>query len=155
MPLKKESEPVTSDEWLYRRVHADRFRTDRTPFVSPGAFEPRVKGKYADIDGISLFRAACLGDVEEMMSLVVDPEKRKRIGVVRISVAEVESLGLTVVSSPTEGVAGHVSIPELSADAYKMTKPQCKLWMTELAELVSPQERIVRVTDPMNSRRGD
>ncbi len=155
MPLKKESEPITSDEWLYRRVHADRFRTDKTPFVSPGAFEPRVKGRNADTDGISLFRAACLESAHEITALVADLEKRRKIGVVKVLVAEVETLGITVLPTKFEGISGHVSLPELSADAYKdkMTKPQCKLWMNELAKLVSPEERIVIDTDPMNSRR--
>ncbi len=33
--MKDESEPVTSDEWLIRRVHEVSFRTEKTSYISP------------------------------------------------------------------------------------------------------------------------
>ena len=60
MTLKDENDPITPDEWFLRRVHCDKFRTDKTPLISPNAFEPRIKGRDPDKDGISLFRCAVL-----------------------------------------------------------------------------------------------
>lgn len=154
MPLKEETEPIADDEWLYRRVHTTRFRTAKTPFVSPGAFEPRTKGDHPDTDGISLFRAACLNEAGDILVLIEDPGKRIENGVVKVSVREFKSLGLSVVSTPRDNIFGHVSIPELSAGAYaeKSTRQKCKKWMTDLAELASPTDRIVLAPDPMNPR---
>jgi hypothetical protein len=58
--MKHEFDPVTDDEWLLRRVHRQYFRNDPNLLISPSAFEPRVKGREPDVDGISLFRLACL-----------------------------------------------------------------------------------------------
>ena len=152
MPLKEETEPITDDEWLYRRVHTMRFRTARTPFVSPSAFEPNVKGKYPDTDGISLFRADCLRSAEDILANISDPEKRKANGVVKLQVSELKSLGLSVKSTPDDNLRGHVSVPELSAGTFVKEKTRCKDCMKKLAELVSPEERIVVKPDPINPR---
>lgn len=154
MPLKEETEPIADDEWLYRRVHTMGFRTAKTPFVSPSAFEPRVKGEAPDTDGISLFRADCLELPEDILALIDDVEKRKSNGIVRVSVSEVKKLGLSVSPTPVDTIPGHISLPELSATAFanKDTRPQCKLWMYGLAELVSPEDRIVFHPDPAKPR---
>ena len=152
MPLKDETEPITDDEWLYRRVHATRFRTARTPFVSPGAFEPIIKGNYPDIDGISLFRADCLSSAEDVLASISDPKKRKANGVVKLQVSELKSLGLSVEFTPDDTIRGHVSIPELSADAFVEERARCKELMNKLAEMASPEERIVVEPDPLNRR---
>lgn len=64
--MKSESDAITDDEWLLRRVHRDRFRIGKMPFISPGAFEPRLpeKCRDPDIDGISLYRESCLANPE-------------------------------------------------------------------------------------------
>jgi len=154
MPEKNETDPVTDDEWLFRRVHETRFRTSKTPFVSPGAFEPRTSGDQADVDGISLFRAACLDKPGDVLVLIVDSKKRDSNGIVKISVGEIRALGLSVVSTPLEEIRGHVSIPELSSGAFAdmEQKAQCKLWMNKLADLASPENRIVLDPIPMIPR---
>jgi hypothetical protein len=55
---KHESEPIGDDEWLLRRVRRERFRPLQIPLIAPAAFEPRIKGRDPDVDGISLFREA-------------------------------------------------------------------------------------------------
>ena len=69
--MKSETDPITDDEWLMRRVRIERFRDDKTPFILPGAFEPRIKGREPDIDGISLYREECLANPEEILSAVI------------------------------------------------------------------------------------
>jgi hypothetical protein len=63
--MKSEHDPITDEEWLLRRVRKEQFRTEKTPIISPNAFEPRIKGQDPDTDGISLYRAQCLSDPGE------------------------------------------------------------------------------------------
>lgn len=157
MARKKETDPLDDDEWLFRRVHADRFRTDKSPYVSPGAFEPRVRGNQPDVDGISLFRADCLEQPSQILELIVDPEKRRKNGVVKVLVAEVRGLGLSIVLTPRDDIPGHVSIAELSSETFadKEKRPECKLKMTDLAKLSSSESRIVLEPTPVNPRTSD
>ena len=117
--MKSESDAITDDEWLLRRVPRCRFRNDKTPFISPGAFEPRLAGRShdPDLDGISLYREACLTNPDDCL-LPVAADKRSEWGIVRISVAEIRELGMSAVSVHDDQVAGHVVIPELSASAF-------------------------------------
>src|SRR5689334_1348658 len=73
--MKSEGDPITDDEWLLRRVRIEKFRTDRVPIISPNAFEPRVRGCDVDMDGISLYRAACIADPSEVLATVA-PERQ-------------------------------------------------------------------------------
>ncbi|MBX3419384.1 MAG: hypothetical protein KF851_17400 [Pirellulaceae bacterium] len=154
MPKKEEAEPIADDEWLYRRVYADRFRTNKTPYVSPGAFEPRVKGSEQDVDGISLYRADCLDKADDILALIHDSAKRKINGIVKVLVSEIRSIGLSVNSTPRDEIRGHVSIPELSSTAFsdKNKRPKCKEWVFRLAGFASSDERIVVQPIPMNPR---
>ena len=154
MPKKFETEPISDDEWLFRRVHTSRFRTNKTPYVSPGAFEPRVKGNDPDDDGISLFRSDCLETAEEILAQIHDAEKRNANGIVKLLVSEVKAIGLTVIATPREGIRGHVSIPEMSSQAFshKDSRLRCEEWMYRLAEFASPEDRIVVPPIPLNPR---
>ncbi len=144
--MKKETDPIAPDEWLIRRVHRDQFRTGKDPYVSPKAFRPRVKGDQPDTDGISLFRLACLRDENDILEMISDEQKRKAIGFVRVQVAELSNLGLTVRRTPIEAIRGHVSIPEMDVDA--MSDPdkrsQINERMDKLAKLTSQDDRILR-----------
>jgi hypothetical protein len=84
--MKSETDPITDDEWLLRRVRIEKFRTDKVPLISPNAFEPRVKGRDPDTDGISLYRAACLADPSEVLATIA-PERMHEYGIVRIPVS--------------------------------------------------------------------
>lgn len=59
--MKSEDDPITDDEWLLRRVRVEKFRTNKLPVVSPNAFEPRIRGRDPDGDGISLHREGFFG----------------------------------------------------------------------------------------------
>jgi hypothetical protein len=141
--MKSETDPITDDEWLLRRVRVEKFRTDRVPAISPNAFEPRVKGRDPDTDGISLYRAACLADPAEVLANVA-PERRHEYGIVRVPVALLKSLGLSVQSTPDDQIKGHVSIPELNAAAYDAEKALFTPIKDKLAAEASKDDNIVR-----------
>lgn len=141
--MKAEDEPITDDEWLLRRVHRERFRTDSLPLISPGAFEPRCKGRDIDTDGISLFRSACLNDPSDILAEIAE-EKRPSIGIVRISKAFLSMLGLNVVGRPVPAITGHVVIPELNADDYKANKAKFIPFLKDIADEASKDENVIR-----------
>jgi hypothetical protein len=141
--MKSEGDPITDDEWLLRRVRVEKFRTDKVPILSPNAFEPRVKGRDPDTDGISLYRAACLSDPSEVLATVA-PERRHEYGVVRVAVSFLKSLGLSVRSTPDEPIKGHITIPELNAAAYEVAKASFTPVKEKLAVEASKDENIVR-----------
>lgn len=144
--MKDESEPITDDEWFLRRVIKDRFPTDESPLISPNAFEPRLKGRDIDTDGISLYREACLADPSEALPTVVrgkgeeGEEKQRPVpGLVRVSKRLLDDLGLSVRSAPDTRVRGHVVIPELNAPDYIRNKAAYKLVLVKLAEAATKE----------------
>ena len=145
--MKAETEPITDDEWLLRRVRLEKFRTDKVPVISPNAFEPRVTGRDPDTDGISLHRAACLADPSEVLATLV-PERRHEYGIVRIPVSLLRSLNLSVASKPDERVKGHVVIPELNADDYASDKSRFTPLKYKLATEASKDKNILRRPTP-------
>lgn len=147
MSLKDEFEPITDDEWVVRRVPANRFRDHKSPYVSPGAFEPRTKGEAPDEEGISLYRLACLGGVQPILDFIGDPNKQAMTGFVRLRVSDVRRLGLSIVASKDVNLVGHVVIPELCAEAWRDTehrRPACRQHIMQLAELASQPDAILR-----------
>jgi hypothetical protein len=137
--MKAETDSITPDEWLLRLVYQDRF-TNRVPVISPNAFEPRVKSRYPDTDGISLYRKDCLNDPADAL-LAVAEEKRPLTGIVQIPVSLLTDLSLTVRPAP-DVVPGHVVVPELSAEAYSLDKARFTPIKLRLAEVAS--ENILR-----------
>ena len=129
--MKDESDVITIDEWLLRRIHYDRFG----PPLSPGAFEPRIKGRNPDTTGISFFRQSCINDPVVILA-VVNPGKRAEKGIVRISISLLIQMGLSVVIRPIPEVRGHVEIPEINSTDYK-TKKTSQIWpmLVKIAEL--------------------
>ncbi|HXG08676.1 MAG TPA: hypothetical protein VNK04_02710 [Gemmataceae bacterium] len=144
--MKAETDPITDDEFLLRRVRIERFRTDQIPIISPNAFEPRIQGRDPDTDGISFYRAACLNEPDEILALL-DPQRWRENGIVRLSVSFLKSLNLSVVSKPDARVNGHVVIPELNSRDYQADKARFKPIMLKLAEEASKDENIVRRPD--------
>lgn len=140
--MKDETEAVTEDEWLVRRITAERFKRGRDPH-SPNAFEPRIKGREIDEDGISLYRLSCLSDATEVLS-IVDPAKWSGIGLVRVSVRVIKSLNLTVMIAPDIHVRGHVVIPQMNAADYKAHKWWFEPIKRKLAEEASEELNIIR-----------
>ena len=141
--MKSEDDLITDDEGLLRRVRKERFRTTTVAVISPNAFEPRTEGRDPDIDGISFYREQCLADAAEILAAVV-VEKRAEIGIVRVSVSFLKSLGLTVVSKPVPGIKGHIVIPELNAADYKQHKARFTPIKEKLAAEASLDANIVR-----------
>lgn len=134
--MKPETDPITDDEWLLRLVWEDRF-TKKVPIISPRLFEPRI-GNHPDIDGLSFFREACVANPADTL-VVVNADKRARYGIVRIPVASLAKLSLSVQMSRIEMVPGHVVIPELNSTAFsdKANKPFFTTTQLRLAEIAS------------------
>lgn len=144
--MKAETDPITDDEWLLRRVRVEKFRTDTTPIISPNAFEPRLPGpkvRDPDIDGISLYREACLMAAEDILATVVE-DRRNEYGIVRIPVTLLSHLNLSVQSRPDSRILGHVVIPELNAAAYEADKARFIPIKQQLAAVASEEGNIVR-----------
>lgn len=144
--MKPETDPITDDEWLLRRVRVERFRTDKTPVISPNAFEPRLPGpkvRDPDTEGISLYRQDCLASPDDILATVAE-DKRDEFGIVRVPVTLLKTLHLTVEFRQDSRVLGHVIIPELNAPAYAAGKAPFTPILLRLAEVASEDANIVR-----------
>ena len=139
--MKAETDPVTPGEWLLRLVWEDRF-TAKVPIISPRTFEPRT-GKHPDADGLSLFREACVANPAEVLAVIAE-DKRARYGIVRVPVAALGGLGLTVSASPIDTVAGHVVIPEVNSTTFQDKANTPFFVRTQLALATIASENIVR-----------
>lgn len=119
---------------------------DKTPVISPNAFEPRLPGpkvRDPDIEGISLYRQDCLASPEDILATVAE-DKRHEFGIVRVPVALLQALNLTVEFRRDTRVLGHVVIPELNATAYAAGKAPFTPTLLRLAEIASEDANIVR-----------
>lgn len=148
--MKAETDPITPDEFFIRRIHKSKLRAGKSPYVSPNAFEPRLPEpnvKDPDTDGISLYREACLQSPEEVLANVSE-EKRRAIGLVRVSGSLVlGELKLEVISSQTD-IRGHVVIRDIRCETYTDKsggQERCKRLMLRLAEEASREENMVRI----------
>ena len=147
--MKSESDPITDEEWLLRRVRREQFRTEKYPLISPNAFEPRIKGREPDTDGISLYRQACLADVSMILETVAN-ERRSEYGIVRVPVTLLRTLNLTVTAVPDERILGHVVIPELNASDYAANKSAFLSIKEALATVASEDANILRWPNPID-----
>ncbi len=145
--VKPETDEITDDEWLLRRVDATAFRDRKTPLVSPNAFEPRTKGRDIDVTGISLYRLDCLAKPEDILATIPE-EKRSLKGIVKIPVALIKSLKLTIVVEEDNRVLGHVVISELNADSYTKDPIAIKPILLQLATSASQPENILLRPSP-------
>jgi len=134
---KAETDPITDDEFLLRRIRRERLRPDQTPIISFKAFEPRTKGREPDVDGISMFRLACLANPGAIVGDATDN------GVVQIPASELRRLGLTINSSPVPSIPGHVVIRELNAAEWLNSKNRLKMIAEELAVVASQPSNIL------------
>jgi hypothetical protein len=119
---------VDPGEYLLRRVSKEPQRYDPSldiP-VSPLEFRPNRK---QDVDGLSFFRESKLSPTRLANSSATKPASN--YVVVRIKVADLLGLGLTVKLDQQEGdLPGHVLIPELAAAGLD-DSPTCN-WMKEI-----------------------
>ena len=148
--MKPESDPIADDEWLLRRVRIDQFRTEVFPQISPNAFEPRIKGRDPDVDGISLYQAACLADPADILA-AVSPDRIREYGIVRVPVNLLKSLHLSVESRPNLQILGHVVIPELNSVDYAANKVTFTPIKMQLAAAASEEANIIRHPSPPES----
>lgn len=103
--MKAETDPITEDEWLLRRVHFDQFEVNGNGILK-NAFRPRISGRDPDTNGISLFREACLSHPGEILSHL--PEERRGLsGIVRIPFSLINGMGLTFRSDRRDRRARH------------------------------------------------
>ena len=77
------------------------------------------------------------------MLAVIAEDKRARYGIVRVPVAALSGLGLTVVTSPSDTVAGHVVIPELNSTAFQDKANTPFFVRTQLALATIASEHII------------
>lgn len=145
--MKDETDPITDDEWFLRRVRVEKFRTDKVPTISPNAFEPRVKGRDPDTDGISLYRESCLASPDEVLAPVAE-DRRHEYGIVRIPYSLLKSHNLTVRIVRDDRVKGHVVIPELNASDYEADKARFTPIKDRLAAVASEDQNILRSPTP-------
>lgn len=111
--MKSEDEPIEPDEFVLRLIWRDFCKRGEPPIIRPRAFRPKPN----ETDGISVFREACVSRPEDILA-VIDEDKRDKYGIVRIPVAELIALDLSLVSAKIETVSGHAVIPELSIVAF-------------------------------------
>lgn len=110
--MKHENEPIAADELVVRLIWGQFFEKKSPSAVKERAFAP----KDQETDGISVFRASCLTNPEDVLN-VITPAKRDLYGVVLLTVADVTDLGLSVQPAPILELPGHAVIPELNIAA--------------------------------------
>ena len=117
--IKPESSEITEDEILLRRV---KYLNKFDKGLKLGAFSPTPDNglnNHPDIDGISLFRLACLENEMDILQHF-NEEDKLYYGIVGISCKEVKSIeGLDVVNKPMDAsdprrINGHVVIPQMN-----------------------------------------
>jgi hypothetical protein len=130
--MKDEDSPVTSDELVLRLIWEDFYVPGRPVPVRDRAFLP----KKNEIEGISVFRLACLAHPEDAL-VVIAPDKRKRYGIAAIPVAELTALGLTVQPAKIDMIPGHAVLLELNAEAEAADAPRWAIVRERLARIAS------------------
>jgi hypothetical protein len=84
--------------------------------INLAAFRPHPKN---DADGLSFFRESLI-DAKSVAESARNPAEYYVVA--RLSVAELNRLGLTVVESEIPDLPGHCHIPELAASIYHQDK---------------------------------
>jgi len=127
-----ERDPVQDDEAVLRRIHRTFFDPTLPIAVRAVAFRPNDK----DIKWLSVFRARFVQPPDTLLN--IDPTKARHYYVARLSVRNLQSLGLTVQPDPIPGgPLGHALIPEINWHAYRVAKQHWKPILVELAKMAS------------------
>lgn len=133
--MTTEADPLDDGEFVLRRVHQAFFNPALELPVQPEAFRPTD----GDADGLSVHRERFVSPADSLT--VVAEDKRSKYCVVRLPVAALRGLGLTIDPSPdiATGIPGHAVIRELNCHACRTAegKPWCKAVQRELAKLGS------------------
>ena len=135
--MKAEDEPVTPDELVIRLIWKQYYNPDLALPIQQGAFSPRPD----ETDGISIFRAACVGSPEDVLT-VFAADKQDGYAIALLPVSELTTLGLSVQPAKIDAVPGHAVVPELNIVATTAAKPRWRIIQKQLAALAN--DRIVR-----------
>jgi hypothetical protein len=125
MLLPDETEPITDDELLYRRIPAalNLYDPHAKPHLLPDAFRPNQN----DVTGLSVYRAK-FKSVEE----AAQGREGKSYYVAVLRTGDLRARGIEVVPRPIAGDPGHAEIPGLTYQNRKTD--QALEWKLLLAQ---------------------
>jgi hypothetical protein len=131
--MRTETDPVSDDEFVYRRVLKDyynEFPSCPRDRINRLAFRPTDR----DTEGLSVYRALFVHPKE----LDVDSEGRPgRYYIARLAVGAVREMALSITPDPAEGPQGHSLIPEIRTRLKGRDKSLSKEKQVALARLAS------------------
>jgi hypothetical protein len=131
--MNGELEPVSDQEYILRRVHANHFQADLPTPIQRAAFCP----SKSDQTGLSCYRERFVETYLQVLT-AVPPDRRGKYYVCRLCVSDLMRLGLTVVPDPSpQDIPGHCIIPELSKPKYDANHDRLAEVQFELAILGS------------------
>lgn len=130
--MKDETSPVSPDEIVVRLIWKDFYKPDQPKPVGERAFRPRPD----ETGGISVFRAACLSDPRDVLS-VIAPEKRDKYALALLPVSELLALGLSVTPAKIDAIPGHAVLPEVTIGFHTADKAKCQVVQRQLAALAA------------------
>lgn len=123
-----ELDPISPDEFVYRRIHKNHFKRDKMPCIERVAFQPSPM----DTMGLSLFRQKLIS--AEAVTRLATRKPPEEYCVARLRVSDITELDLTViVDDPAH--PEHVLIPEIKLENAKDDWSRSKQRL--LAELAS------------------
>lgn len=113
MPTKSEHDPVSADEFVYRRFARANYDASLEYPVRYVAFQPTP----SDTDGISVFRELCGATIET--ALLAGGDRTQSHCIARIPVDGIlkiceDAITLSVVPTPNSDGPGHASVQELN-----------------------------------------
>jgi len=136
--VKDQHEPVSLDEYVLRAI-PNSYQYYQANLEIPVALAAFQANRTRDGTGLSVFRESCFLDSAQAPSIVAHAlPKRGDYYVVRLAVADLKLLSLTVLPDPKQDQPlGHALIPELGYIQYEKNKPKAKEVQRELAKLAS------------------
>jgi hypothetical protein len=117
VPFRAESDPLTPNEWLLRRIpnNADYYKPAEPVPIQRVAFEPNKQ----DVDGLSFFREMFISPRE----LGLKTGRKPPYVVARIRLKDLQANNIKIRPAPDEEQPrGHVVAPEITYPARKSTK---------------------------------
>jgi hypothetical protein len=117
VPFLSESDPLTPNEWLLRRIpnNADYYKPAEPVPIQRVAFEPNKQ----DVDGLSFFREMFISPRE----LGLKTGRKPPYIVARVRLKDIEANNIKIHAAPdSEQPAGHAVAPEITYAARKATK---------------------------------
>lgn len=152
--MKDQREPVSPDEYVLRAIpnSHEYYRADLAIPVTRAAFQAN---RTEDTTGLSVFRESCFPDPAQAALIIANAlRKHGNYYVVRLSVADLGVLGLSVIPDPQQDQPpGHALIPALGYIEYAKNKPRAKDVQLKLAKLAAVPGAIV-YTPPASTQDG-